>query len=149
MVNFIEYLKGPELVVAVQQYFGIRYKNQNNTSKVSAVSTSNGYESGIFLASETICNNVHRRTLSDESNCSKVSTVESDSSSSVSEDGNDDCVISNRFWYYLFITGTALGDEIFYATFIPFWFWNIDGAVGRRVVFVWSLVMYVGEFIFN
>lgn len=36
-------------------------------------------------------------------------------------------------------------DELFYATMIPFWFWNIDGYVGRRVVFVWSVVMYVGQ----
>jgi hypothetical protein len=33
----------------------------------------------------------------------------------------------------------------FYATFIPFWFWNVDGAVGRRIVMVWSLLMYIGK----
>ncbi|KAK5644368.1 hypothetical protein RI129_005668 [Pyrocoelia pectoralis] len=53
--------------------------------------------------------------------------------------------IRNKFWYYFFIFGTALGDETFYTFFIPFWFWNIDGAVGRRVVLVWSLVMYIGQ----
>lgn len=53
--------------------------------------------------------------------------------------------VTNKFWYYLFVFGTALGDETFYACFIPFWFWNVDGAVGRRVVLVWALVMYVGK----
>ncbi|CAH1105179.1 unnamed protein product [Psylliodes chrysocephalus] len=53
--------------------------------------------------------------------------------------------IENRFWYYLFLFGTALGDETFYSAFIPFWFWNIDGAVGRRFVLVWSIVMYTGQ----
>jgi hypothetical protein len=53
-------------------------------------------------------------------------------------------VITNKFWYYLFIFGTALGDEAFYSCFIPFWFWNIDGAVGRRVVLIWTIVMYIG-----
>lgn len=53
-------------------------------------------------------------------------------------------VIENKFWYYLFHFGTALGDETFYSSFIPFWFWNIDGAVGRRVVLVWAIVMYIG-----
>lgn len=24
-------------------------------------------------------------------------------------------------------------------------FWNVDGAVGRRVVFLWSIVMYIGQ----
>ncbi|KAF7272713.1 hypothetical protein GWI33_014525 [Rhynchophorus ferrugineus] len=54
-------------------------------------------------------------------------------------------VIRNKYWYYLFLFGTALGDEVFYTGFIPFWFWNIDGAVGRRVVLVWTLVMYIGQ----
>lgn len=58
---------------------------------------------------------------------------------------NPKYVVGNRFWYYLFVFGTALGDEVFYSTFIPFWFWNIDGAVGRRVVLVWTLVMYIGK----
>ncbi|KAB0794671.1 hypothetical protein PPYR_11510 [Photinus pyralis] len=53
--------------------------------------------------------------------------------------------IRNKFWYYFFLFGTALGDETFYTFFIPFWFWNIDGAVGRRVVLVWSIVMYIGQ----
>lgn len=54
-------------------------------------------------------------------------------------------VITNKFWYYLFKFGTALGDELFYTAFIPFWFWNIDGAVGRRVIMVWTIVMYIGQ----
>lgn len=59
-------------------------------------------------------------------------------------DSNKDYIIENKFWYYLFLFGTALGDETFYSSFIPFWFWNVDGAVGRRVVLVWAIVMYIG-----
>ncbi|KAI4461009.1 sphingosine-1-phosphate phosphohydrolase [Holotrichia oblita] len=55
-----------------------------------------------------------------------------------------ECVINNKFWYYLFKFGTELGDELFYSMFIPFWFWNIDGAVGRRVILVWAVVMCIG-----
>lgn len=58
-------------------------------------------------------------------------------------------VVKNRFWYYLFLFGTELGDEIFYSAFIPFWFWNIDGAVGRRVVLVWAIVMSIGKVIYR
>jgi hypothetical protein len=53
--------------------------------------------------------------------------------------------IGNRFWYYLFCFGSALGDEVFYACFFPFWFWNIDGAVCRRVVLIWGFLMYIGK----
>ncbi|CAG9817539.1 unnamed protein product [Phaedon cochleariae] len=54
-------------------------------------------------------------------------------------------IIKNKFWYFLFVFGTALGDETFYSVFIPFWFWNIDGAVGRRFVLTWATVMYIGQ----
>lgn len=53
-------------------------------------------------------------------------------------------IIKQKFWYYFFLFGTYLGDEVFYATFLPFWFWNIDGAVGRRIVMVWAIIMYIG-----
>lgn len=54
-------------------------------------------------------------------------------------------VVENKFWYWLFYFGTLLGDEVFYAIFIPSWFWNVDGAVGRRVILVWAIVMYIGK----
>lgn len=53
--------------------------------------------------------------------------------------------VTNKFWYYLFWFGTILGDELFYATMIPFWFWNVDSAVARRAVLMWSIAMYVGQ----
>lgn len=53
--------------------------------------------------------------------------------------------ICSQFWHLFFRTGTELGDETFYAIFFTFWFWNIDGAVGRRVILVWNLTMYIGQ----
>ncbi|CAG2114434.1 unnamed protein product, partial [Medioppia subpectinata] len=41
--------------------------------------------------------------------------------------------------------GASLGYETFYASFFPLWFWNIDSAVGRRLVLVWVIVMYFGQ----
>jgi len=51
-----------------------------------------------------------------------------------------------RFWFYLFQFGTALGGEFFLSLMFPCWFWNIDGAVGRRMAVIWSLSMYIGNF---
>lgn len=67
----------------------------------------------------------------------------------VNEDDNNKKIqqqyeVTNKFWYYLFLIGTGLGDELFYASFIPFWFWNVDGFVGRRFVLVWTIIMYMG-----
>lgn len=54
-------------------------------------------------------------------------------------------VIRNQFFYYLFCFGASLGYEIFYGSFFPFWFWNVDGWVGRRLILIWALVMYIGQ----
>ncbi len=53
--------------------------------------------------------------------------------------------INSAFWYWVFFLGTQLGDETYYSIFFSVWFWNIDGAVGRRVMMVWCLVMYLGR----
>lgn len=57
--------------------------------------------------------------------------------------------INNRFWFYLFHFGTALGGEMFYSLMFPCWFWNIDGAVGRRIGVIWCLSMYIGNLKMN
>ncbi|CAG4966943.1 unnamed protein product [Colias eurytheme] len=135
--NIIEYLKDPLLVVKVQNFFGIVYKRINQTDEASVV------HSDRIDKDEEFDIRQHKRIPSDISGSSQSSY-----DTETSGDSNPDeleLMIGNKFWYYLFVLGTALGDEIFYATFIPFWFWNIDGAVGRRVVLVWTVVMYIGQ----
>lgn len=141
--NAIEYLKDPLLVVKVQNFFGVIYKNN--------ISQSNDHESSEVIQSdrqdrvnEEFDLKQHKRIPSNISSSSQ-SSYDTDSSLESTGKGEVVCTVSNVFWYYLFVLGTALGDEIFYATFIPFWFWNIDGAVGRRVVLVWTVVMYIGQ----
>ncbi|XP_019624265.1 PREDICTED: sphingosine-1-phosphate phosphatase 1-like [Branchiostoma belcheri] len=53
--------------------------------------------------------------------------------------------VNNKMWYYLFCFGSSLGGELFYITFFPFWFWNIDYFVSRRVIVVWAFTMYLGQ----
>lgn len=91
MLGAVNYLKKPELVAKIQEFFGVK-----TCKDVKKSDKQKGYE------------------------------------------------VTNKFWYYTFVLGTALGDEIFYSCFIPFWFWNVDGFVGRRVVLVWTTVMYIG-----
>lgn len=54
-------------------------------------------------------------------------------------------VIRNRALYYLFTLGTELGNELFCISFFPFWIWNVDPYVGRRLIIVWVWVMYLGQ----
>lgn len=135
--NMIEYLKDPLLVVKVQNFFGVIYKSQvqNESSEII-------HSERLERDSEEYDIKQHKRVPSNISSSSQ-SSYETDASAESSKDELE-CTINNKFWYYLFVLGTALGDEIFYATFIPFWFWNVDGAVGRRVILVWTVVMYIG-----
>jgi len=52
---------------------------------------------------------------------------------------------NNRFFHYLFLLGTELGDELFYGLFIPIFFFNVDSFIGRRFVFHWFVNMYIGQ----
>ncbi|XP_062438820.1 sphingosine-1-phosphate phosphatase 2 [Rhea pennata] len=54
-------------------------------------------------------------------------------------------VVKNYFYYYLFKFSAALGEEVFYITFLPFIYWNIDRSVSRRMIIIWSIVMYIGQ----
>jgi hypothetical protein len=53
--------------------------------------------------------------------------------------------IGNYLWNLVFHLGSQMGDETFYCLFFAFWFWNIDGAVGRRVMLTWTFIMYFGQ----
>lgn len=142
MWSIIEYLKRPELVVSVQEWFGIEYEDSTQT-KSTKENSEKIYDHGKSLNqySNYPEHKKQRRKQNNESECA-TNTKQTENNQ---DDEHIRCQITNKFWYYLFVIGTELGDEIFYATMIPFWFWNIDGAVGRRVVFIWSIVMYVGQ----
>lgn len=152
MWSIVEYLKKPELVVAVQEWFGVQYINNKEKNFESTFYDTAKVQQNIDYSLDTNCVKKQQR-LNHQRNDSNVSTTSFSNSAEDDACGDGKCSkniekryrITNRFWYYLFIIGTELGDELFYATMIPFWFWNIDGAVGRRVVFVWSVVMYVGQ----
>lgn len=142
MFNLIEYLKSPELVVQIQEFFGIEYLNKSFVENSKNIDYENYHKNDEQ-------HKLHKRKNSDESIKSNQSTDNGFSSDDQENPAKKlTYKVHNKFWYYVFIIGTALGDEIFYATFIPFWFWNVDGAVGRRIIFVWSTCMYVGEFVF-
>lgn len=143
-MDFIQYSKNPILVAKIQELFGIRI-NYNKLSNLSSEKLSN---ERLHQDEKEKENNINTtRNIQKYSNGilkTKANTIEEESFIN-SELNDSNFTITNKFWYYLFLFGTELGDEIFYSSFIPFWFWNIDGAVGRRVVLVWAIVMTIGN----
>ncbi|XP_006611832.1 sphingosine-1-phosphate phosphatase 1-like [Apis dorsata] len=147
----VEYLKDASLVAKIQKYFGVKihytqkeYCKENLLSEIHDTNSRNiKLNSNIFLLkSEGIKENGYITT---EEKIINENIYTDDKQKQSSGIYNTNYTITNYFWYYLFLFGTILGDEIFYSTFIPFWFWNIDGAVGRRVVLVWAIVMTIGQ----
>ncbi|KAG7466258.1 hypothetical protein MATL_G00162970 [Megalops atlanticus] len=82
--------------------------------------------------------------LNEGSNCSST-TVKPLRKNSLTGDVGQEFLIENKFLYYLFTFGTELGNELFYITFFPFFMWNVDAYVCRRLIVVWVWVMYLGQ----
>ncbi|KAG9336615.1 hypothetical protein JZ751_002962 [Albula glossodonta] len=73
------------------------------------------------------------------------STVKPLRKNSLTGDTGQEFLIEKKFLYYLFTFGTELGNELFYITFFPFFMWNVDAYVCRRLIVVWVWVMYLGQ----
>jgi len=134
----IETLKDPLLVVRFQQLCGIKSENivADYLAKNSLHHNTKSLCDDIDGDTSKHSNGIHHR--SDNSATCGITKSEKSSVDPYS-------IIGNKFFYYIFLLGTALGDEIFYSCFFSFWFWNIDGAVGRRIMLCWALCMYIGN----
>lgn len=51
----------------------------------------------------------------------------------------------NPILHRLFMFGAELGNEIFYITFLPFIYWNVDDYIARRLIMLWVFNMYAGQ----
>jgi len=134
-------LQSPDLVAGFQKYFGVyRLKADDDGEDESYLRTSICLQE---IPDNTSAASHRLRRIEHKSDSSLDS---SDTGSSSDNDVSKACyIIKNKFWYYLFCFGASLGYELFYASFFPIWFWNIDGAVGRRMVLVWVIIMYIGQ----
>lgn len=154
--EIVEFLKDASLVAKIQKIFGVKihYRNNlnhfydkhlnNETRDTDIQKPEHGLNKSPLNCGESKENghsSIERKFSNTASIC--TSSDQQEQLSPVAKNSN--YTITNYFWYYLFLFGTELGDEVFYSTFIPFWFWNIDGAVGRRVVLVWAIIMTTGK----
>ncbi|XP_047248373.1 sphingosine-1-phosphate phosphatase 2 isoform X1 [Girardinichthys multiradiatus] len=53
--------------------------------------------------------------------------------------------VRNRLLHYLFLLSAGLGHEVFYITCLPWIHWNLDPFLCRRLVNMWTIVMYIGQ----
>ncbi|XP_068173997.1 sphingosine-1-phosphate phosphatase 2 [Antennarius striatus] len=53
--------------------------------------------------------------------------------------------VRNKIFYFLFLLSAAMGHEVFYITCLPCIHWNLDPFLCRRLVNMWTVVMYIGQ----
>ena len=124
------WLVSSRTVASFQRYFGLESIEEPPSSLTKVVNNS-----PMTREQTNVHNDLHLRPELPKTNDNSEST------------SNEKLryTVSNWFWYYLFGFGAFLGDDVFYFTFYPFWFYNLSPWVIRRVVLVWGLVMYVGQ----
>lgn len=140
MASILSYLQDPEIVAKFQRACGVIRVNLTHADAAGATPP------------DVVPNGIVTKRRADSSkqalkNGAGKSHSEKDNSHASNERQTEvvDYKISNFVLHYLFHFSANLGNEIFYMTFLPFWFWNIDGCVGRRLTTFWCIFMYVGQ----
>ena len=75
-------------------------------------------------------------------------SLHSPATNNINKDGitPDDCfIVDNKILHTIFSFGAELGNESFYIVFYPYFFFNIDAWMARRVCWFWCLFMYIGQ----
>lgn len=155
MQKFIDYTEDPAKVAAIQKFFGVTYNRRLPLKSI--FSNEHSKEESVCMVrrtslthSQDLTNNVINR----DNNC--INDGLSNNSSNHFETGTEsesdrvegkNYTIKYKFWYYFFVSVTYLGDVVGYALVLPFLFWNVDAVIGRKLVLVWTAVMYVGMYI--
>ncbi|KAL0108226.1 hypothetical protein PUN28_015050 [Cardiocondyla obscurior] len=155
LMRMINYLKDPQLVASIQQFFGIKihYSShgkafQKEEEQYTFGKLDNKEESYIATCHNRKINGYDENSKQLNQCTKQVNALKEETNKhkkTLTVLNNPNYTVINKFWFYIFVFGTELGDEIFYSTFIPFLFWNIDGAVGQKVVLVWAIVMTIGQ----
>lgn len=141
MEQLTNILHSPNLVARIQKFFGVELTDHLDEKNTTAKHV---HQSNDDVSSTTL---PRRRQLSSGNGLRSkaLDYKENEKTTHLENHPSVSYVIRNRFWYYLFSFGASLGYEVFYATFFSVWFWNIDTAVGRRMILLWVTVMYVGQ----
>ena len=140
MAKLLSTLHSPQLVADFQRICGVSVLESEPLNDNGAGKPSNYF--GISELSDVVNISKRKRKNGKKSDSEKEwdRNLKSDLHS-----GSLKFKVTNRFLYHIFCFGSNLGNEIFYICFFPFWFWNVDGYVGRRLCFFWGLFMYLGQ----
>ncbi|XP_063297058.1 sphingosine-1-phosphate phosphatase 2 [Pelobates fuscus] len=138
MAQWIEALQDPQLVAKFQMFCGLTLQPKGETNGVSLGHIPLRAFQGGRNKSTGVKGVPQEKELNGYSNGSYANGIHK-------KDHIQKYVVQNHLLYYLFRFAAALGQEVFYITFLPFTLWNIDSFVARRLIMVWAIVMYLGQ----
>lgn len=141
MGKLLSTLHSPQLVADFQRICGVSVLESEPLIDNGTGKPSNDFD--ISKLSDTV--NVSKRKRKNGNKTDLENELQIGNSKSDLHSGSMKFKVTNRFLYHIFCFGSNLGNEIFYICFFPFWFWNVDGYVGRRLCFFWGLFMYLGQ----
>ncbi|XP_059803679.1 sphingosine-1-phosphate phosphatase 2 isoform X1 [Hypanus sabinus] len=150
--SFLQSLQDPRLVASFQRRCGLFLQAEDGASVSSSNSCGNQAVSQGFVENERVirtsaCSNGYGRNTAGGSLQhlqGREGKERPELNGSVLKE-KPGYVVKNFIFYYLFRFASALGQEIFYITFLPFTYWNFDPYVTRRLVGMWAVVMYLGQ----
>jgi len=147
MAALVAYLRDPKLVTKFQTLCGVRIVMPDHKEKddKNYAYTGKFAKSGLYPIIYPSKEKQEKSKISSKVCHRRLPSLES--GTITSEDKTPPELVVRTFilvdLYLRF--ASELGYEPFYITVIPFFMWNVDAYVGRLVVSLWCLSMYVGQ----
>ncbi|XP_041733868.1 sphingosine-1-phosphate phosphatase 2-like isoform X1 [Coregonus clupeaformis] len=145
MLKLLKYLHGSELVAKFQRACGLfpieaAHQNGNwaNPPRETPLQDADAPDKLTRLR----CGNGHAITNEQDSNSNDK---HKENGYGVGVSARPQYEVRNRLLYFLFLVSAGLGHEVFYITFPPCLHWNLDPFLCRRLVNIWTMVMYIGQ----
>ncbi|XP_014070572.2 LOW QUALITY PROTEIN: sphingosine-1-phosphate phosphatase 2-like [Salmo salar] len=144
MLKLLKYLHGSEFVAKFQRACGlflIEAAHQNGNWVHPPRETPLIDAEAPHQLARLRCGNGHVITNDDSNSNDK----HKENGYSVGVSARPQYEVRNRLLYFLFLVSARLGHEFFYITFPPCLHWNLDPFLCRRLVNIWTMVMYIGQ----
>ncbi|XP_035536643.1 sphingosine-1-phosphate phosphatase 2 [Morone saxatilis] len=128
MLELLAYLHDSELVARFQRRCGLFLVEAAHHSRGGTRDTPRGQLRGRWDHQDNNSNFKHKENGCANGGCSRPQYE-----------------VKNWLLYFLFLVSAGLGHEIFYITCLPSIHWNLDPFLCRRLVNMWTVVMYIGQ----
>lgn len=147
----VQILQDPKLVRRIQETFGVKvisdFTKTNQVIEDNELGNKNIIQQNGDILTSLATNPIKKRRKRRRQTAvaSMDSPPSSPDSGTPPRDLPDIEVETYSLFDIYFKLASECGYEPFYVTFFPFVIWNIDTTLGRHMVFLWCLSMYVGQ----